>query len=293
MEKRQKILKWLNNLINLFLLICLLVIVYFILQVFAVTSFKIPTDSMVPTLLPGDCILVDKCSKGARLFDVAAVLNGEEFTIHRMPGWRNYRHNDVLVFNFPYPVSWDSINIDVMLYYVKRCIALPGDTVEIRDGHYKVKGFDNELKNIVVRKDLSFFFYGDTVTAPSSFPWDPVLGWTMKEFGPLPVPAKGDVVLMDSLSWMLYHQLITWEQKQPLRIDESGHIYIGDSLVRKYRFRENYYFMAGDNSCNSQDSRYWGLLPEPFIVGKAVRIWKSVDRETDKIRWDRIWKRIE
>ena len=75
MEKRQKILKWLNNLINLFLLICLLVIVYFILQVFAVTSFKIPTDSMVPTLLPGDCILVDKCSKGARLFDVAAVLN--------------------------------------------------------------------------------------------------------------------------------------------------------------------------------------------------------------------------
>lgn len=248
---------------------------------------------MVPTLLPGDCILVDKCSKGARLFDVAAVLNGEEFTIHRMPGWRNYRHNDVLVFNFPYPVSWDSINFDVMLYYVKRCIALPGDTVEIRDGHYKVKGFDNELKNIVVRKDLSFFFYGDTVTAPSSFPWDPVLGWTMKEFGPLPVPAKGDVVLMDSLSWMLYHQLITWEQKQPLRIDESGHIYIGDSLVRKYRFRENYYFMAGDNSCNSQDSRYWGLLPEPFIVGKAVRIWKSVDRETDKIRWDRIWKRIE
>ena len=44
---------------------------------------------------------------------------------------------------------------------------------------------------------------------------------------------------------------------------------------------------------NSQDSRYWGLLPESFIVGKAVRIWKSVDNSTDRIRWNRIFKKIE
>jgi len=44
---------------------------------------------------------------------------------------------------------------------------------------------------------------------------------------------------------------------------------------------------------NSQDSRYWGLLPEPFIVGKAVRIWKSVDKDTGKVRWKRIFKKIE
>lgn len=293
MRKQQKRLKWLNTLINFILCICLLVIIYFILQVFVVTSFKIPTDSMVPTLLPGDCILVDKCSKGARLFDVAAVLNGEEFNIHRIPGWRDYKRDDVLVFNFPYSTRWDSINFDVMLYYVKRCIALPGDTVEIRKGYYKVRGVKGESENIIAQQYVSFSSYGDTVTAPSSFPWNPTVGWTLKEFGPLLVPGKGNIILMDSLSWLLYHQLISWEQKQLLRIDENYHIYIGDSLVREYCFKENYYFMAGDNSCNSQDSRYWGLLPEPFIVGKAIRIWKSVDGNTGKIRWNRVFKKIE
>ena len=64
-------------------------------------------------------------------------------------------------------------------------------------------------------------------------------------------------------------------------------------MIRNYRFKENYYFMTGDKVMNSQDSRYWGLLPEPFIVGKAVRVWKSVDRGTDEIRWKRILKQIE
>lgn len=64
-------------------------------------------------------------------------------------------------------------------------------------------------------------------------------------------------------------------------------------MIYTYCFKENYYFVAGDKVMNSQDSRYWGLLPEPLIVGKAARIWKSVDKETDQIRWDRIWKRIE
>ena len=51
--------------------------------------------------------------------------------------------------------------------------------------------------------------------------------------------------------------------------------------------------MTGDKVMNSQDSRYWGLLPEPFIVGKAVRVWKSVDRGTDEIRWKRIFRKIK
>jgi len=66
-----------------------------------------------------------------------------------------------------------------------------------------------------------------------------------------------------------------------------------DSAIHAYRFKENYYFVAGDKVMNSQDSRYWGLLPEPFIVGKAVRIWKSVDRGTDEIRWKRMLRQIK
>ena len=58
---------------------------------------------------------------------------------------------------------------------------------------------------------------------------------------------------------------------------------IGDSLVHQYRFEKNYYFVSGDNLANSQDSRYWGMLSEEYIVGKA----------TDQIRWERILMKIK
>ena len=70
-------------------------------------------------------------------------------------------------------------------------------------------------------------------------------------------------------------------------------MYLGDSLIREYRFHENYYFMGGNNMENSKDSHYWGLLPEPYIVGVVTRIWTSVDKWMDKVRWDRVMKRIE
>lgn len=74
---------------------------------------KLEDCVMEPTLKDGDRILVNKVIKGARLFDVFAVLK-----------------NDILVFNFPYQMNrWDSVRFDVMQYYVKRCIALPGDTL--------------------------------------------------------------------------------------------------------------------------------------------------------------------
>lgn len=67
---------------------------------------------------------------------------------------------------------------------------------------------------------------------------------------------------------------------------------MGDSLITHYTFRENYYFVAGDRAMNSQDSRYWGLLPEPYIVGRARWVWKSVDRN-GKVRWERVMKRVK
>ena len=90
----------------------------------------------------------------------------------------------------------------------------------------------------------------------------------------------------------LYKHLIEWEQKEKLAL-KGDSVLLGDSLIRTYRFKENNYFMAGDRVTSSRDSRYWGFLPEPYIVGVATRIWNSVDKETGKIRWDRVMKTIE
>lgn len=154
MKERLQLKKWLNGITNVLFCLCLLVVILIVLQVFVVTSFKIPSDSMEPSLLAGDCILVDKCSGGARLFNVLDAVEKKEVRMHRMSGWRNFQRNDVLVFNFPYPGRWDNIALDVMLYYVKRCIAVPGDTLEIRNTHYRVSGFDGIAGNVQAQEEL-------------------------------------------------------------------------------------------------------------------------------------------
>ena len=97
---------------------------------------------------------------------------------------------------------------------------------------------------------------------------------------------------MDTLTAKMYGRLIEWEQKKPLTV-RDGHVCLGDSLIRSYRFCENYYFMGGDNLDISKDSRYWGLVPEPYIVGVATRVWKSVSLQDGEVRWNRIMKKIE
>lgn len=268
-------------------------------QVFLFASFSIPSDSMMPTLQPGDRVLVNKPLKGARIFDVWDAAEHRSFEIRRFPGLEKFRRGEVLVFNFPYPERWDSIGFDVMLYYVKRCIAQPGDTVEIRDAHYRVRGVDAPIGNIGSQERLSRMLakrYGKEEMIRQhcyyTFPHDSTLGWSVRNFGPLYVPARGDSVDMNRNHYLFYKNLIEWEQHGKLSY-RAGRYYLKGKEITGYRFRENYYFMGGDNCFNSQDSRYWGLLPECYIVGKATRIWKSVDSYTKKVDWSRVWKRIE
>lgn len=286
--------KWNCRIVDIAFGICCVVVVFLLLRVFVFTSFYIPSDSMQPSLLPGDCILVDKFSGGARLFNVLDAVEQKEVEIGRMPGWRKYKRNDLLVFNFPYcPQRWDSIAFDVMNYYVKRCIALPGDTLEIEKGYYRIRGLQEQVGCDLAQRQISALpDSGVEDVVMESYPWSKKLGWTIKEFGPLIVPAKGQVVKMDILSYILYRQLISWEQKLPLALDKEGQVFLGDSLISAYSFNENYYFVGGDNALHSQDSRYWGLLPEPFIVGRACLVWKSLDPSNRKMRWERILKRI-
>ena len=268
-------------------------------QVLLFASFSIPSDSMMPTLRPGDYVWVNKPLKGARLFDVWDAAEHRPFRIRRLPGLEEFRRGEVLVFNFPYPERWDSIGFDVLLYYVKRCIAQPGDTVEIRKAHYWVRGIDVPVGGVDAQERLSRLLSvqqgrEEMIRNHSyyTFPHDSLLGWNIGDFGPLYVPARGDSVRLTRETFLFYRNLIEWEQRVKLTC-RDGRYYLDGKEVAGYRFRENYYFMGGDNCLDSQDSRYWGLLPEPYIVGKATRIWKSENPYTGNMDWSRVWKRIE
>lgn len=296
MKRSASLKKIVNKGIDLFLWFCGIVVLWLLAQVFCVTSFHIPSDSMEPALLAGDVILVDKLTYGARLFNVMDAVAGKQVEIKRLLGMGGMRRNDIVVFNYPCPKQWKRIEMDVMQYYVKRCVALPGDTFRIVNGRYKVDGYAGTLGYVDAQDRFMALIneqaLADDAIGVRAYPEDSLIRWTVKEFGPLYIPKSGDAIPMDGRTVKLYGNIVEWERQGNFR-HEAGNVYLGDSLIAEYRFLKNYYFMAGDRAENSKDSRYWGLLPEEYIVGKAVRIWKSVDKRTDRVRWNRIFKKIE
>ena len=233
---------------------------------------------------------------GGRLFNIWYAAESKQVDISRLPAFGKIRHNDVLVFNFPYPGRWDSLGLNLKRYYVKRCVAIPGDTFEIRDACFRVRGYNMELGNVDSQKKLRHILAlkqeSDNGIVMEAFPRDSAIAWDIKEFGPLYIPAKGTSIKLNVINVRLYRNVIEWEQRKKL-IQKNGLIFLGDSMIENYQFNEDYYFVAGDKVTDSKDSRYWGLLPKKFIVGKATLIWKSIDPVTDKIRWNRILKKIK
>ena len=103
--------KWLDKLLTLVFGICVLALVWVLLQVTGFTSFRVPSPSMYPTLIPGDYILVNKWIMGARFFDIWKAAEEKGVEIHRLPGLGRVKRNDVLVFHYPYPHNNDSLSM--------------------------------------------------------------------------------------------------------------------------------------------------------------------------------------
>ena len=88
-----------------------------------------------------------------------------------------------------------------------------------------------------------------------------------------------------------HDRMIAYETDKNVSVAQ-GRVFLNDSLISAYTFRQNYYFMAGDLVADSKDSRYWGLLPEDHIVGKVAFIWQSKDKNTGMRKWKRFFKTI-
>ena len=105
------------------------------------------------------------------------------------------------------------------------------------------------------------------------------------------MPASGTTLPLDTINRVLYKNLIEYETDKKITVHD-GSVYLDDEKINEYTFKLNYYFMAGDYIFDSQDSRYWGLLPEDCIIGKAILIWRSTDMNSGKIRRNRFFKII-
>jgi len=118
--------------------------------------------------------------------------------------------------------------------------------------------------------------------------------WNLDNYGPIIIPKKGWTVKLDSLTYPLYERCINVYEGNKLEVKGSD-IYINGQKTDSYTFKMNYYWMMGDNRHDSDDSRFWGFVPEDHIVGKALFIWMSWDDNASffgKIRWSRLFNGI-
>ncbi|MBN4079069.1 signal peptidase I [Beggiatoa alba] len=201
-----------------------------VLRSFLMEPFRIPSGSMMPTLLVGDFILVNKFSYGIRL----PVLNRKIIDVGEP------ERGDVMVFRYPKNPSID---------YIKRVVGLPGD---------KVAYYNKQL-----------FINGEPAKQE---------GQTRYTGVGAGVSMSGAKLLQENLLGVAHGILI----------DEGS-----GSMEGEFTVPDGHYFVMGDNRDNSNDSRYWGFVPEENLVGKAFMVWMNWDPQADGIAWERLGSSIK
>lgn len=261
-------IRWSKRILIVFLFIPLLFGLWLLLRAFVCDYFTIPTFSMYPTLKPGDEVIVNKLLMGARIYnDFHFDEKGVELKSWRTKGIRSIGHNDIVVFNYPYH-NWQ-VNFVINHVFCKRVMALPGDTISIVDGFYRNNNYeevlgleDEQIKYADLPESECWKKYVQT------YPYDKNIKWTAYHFGPMYIPRKGDVMNITPYEATLYKMILAWETGEPIECDwESNIVWAGDKHLTQHQWQHDYYFMAGDNVLDSDDSRFWGVVPEEYIVG--------------------------
>ena len=334
-----------------------------ILRTFFIEAYTIPTSSMEKSMLIGDFLFVSKLAYGPRVPMTPVAVPLVHHTIpgtkkksysevikvpyYRMKGLGDIKRNDCVVFNWPA----EKLNrpVDKKENYVKRCVGIAGDKIEIVNGqlmvndepqaepegmkkqftyNVKTKGSGLNPKLLYKKFDITEGSRGSNMNEYNLFLTDEALEglnefknvksitqnidttynspqyyfpnnndhlWNIDNYGPILIPKKGSSIDLTMENIDLYKDIIEIYEENTLKISENN-IYINDSLASSYKFKMNYYWMMGDNRHNSADSRMWGFLPENHIVGKALFVWMSWDKNgkgLNKIRWDRLFSSVK
>lgn len=333
-------------------------------------AFTIPTPSMEGSLLVGDFLFVSKLHYGTRTprtplqvplthqkiwgTEIPSFSSLVQLPTFRLPGFSSVKNGDVVVFNYP---PEDQYPVDLKTNYIKRCIGIGGDVVEVRAGQTYVNGkatdnpprmqneyflqTANSLNEKFFQKydvtDAQEFVDNNNDTIPANdvsgylvkissataeefkkldfikavkemkmtkgdkmmggtYPYSAAFDWNVDNYGPITIPKENMTVTLDSNNVAIYGPVIQkYENNKNVSL-ENGKVSIDGKAISKYTFKQNYYFMMGDNRHNSADSRFWGFVPEDHVVGKAVFVWMSIDPNAsllNKIRWKRLFRIID
>lgn len=318
---------------------------------------------MEKSLLIGDFLFVSKVAYGPRVpmtplafplvHHTMPVVGGKSYSeniklpYYRMKGLGNIERNDCVVFNWPAETLGRPI--DKKENYIKRCVGLPGDEIEIANGvlmvngapqdefegmkkqwHYNVqtKGSRLNPKILLEKYDITEGGYGRnqneymlTLTNESRdaistfpnvksvnrhvkpaekfeeyiYPHSINFAWNEDNYGPLTIPNAGKTINLTKENLPLYKDIIERYEENELEV-VGGEILINKKVATTYTFKMNYYWLMGDNRHNSADSRFWGFVPENHVVGKALFIWMSWDKNAKglkKIRWNRLFDGVK
>jgi signal peptidase I len=130
---------------------------------------------------------------------------------------------------------------------------------------------------------------GDAQYSGILFPYDSLHKWTLDDYGPVWIPKKGTTITLTHENYAMYERLINVYEHNTLE-KRNDYFFINGKPTTSYTFKMNYYWMMGDNRHNSQDSRFWGFVPEDRVVGKPSFTWFSYDKGP---RWNRLFKSIK
>jgi len=253
------------------------------LKFFVIEAYRIPSGSMEETLFAGDFLLVNKFVYGAR---TPRYLPFTQIDLPScaLPAFNDPKRGDVVVFESP---VWRHGPGGAVVNYVKRCVALPGDTLEIKNGVVFANGLRLPFPELGRR--------GKKVPSPGGYTqsgiYPPGAPFNAVDYGPILIPKAGQEIRLDPDTLELWRELIRREG-HTVAVKYPSVLIDGEPTMT-YTVEHDYYFMMGDNRENSLDSRFWGFVPENLIIGKAMLIYLSMDEGSGDVRWGRIGMMVQ
>lgn len=245
--------------------------IYALIKIFCFDYFYVKTSSMYPAIKKNSIIIINKFTYGARLYK-SFFIDSNNLQCYRVSGLSHIKRNNIIVFNYHLNSAGNKISFNLNKIYIKRCIGLPGDSISIIDSYYKVNGYNITEGNIEMQSLLSKSNDESFINLRAvPYGYSTNLKWTIKNWGPFYIPKINDCINLNKINYTLYKPLIEYETGKSIALIDDNLI-LDEKEIISYKFLKNYYFVGGDNVFDSYDSRYFGVIPEDFIIGKLCII---------------------